>query len=212
VGEALSRPEGCRYCHEIRPRPFSGGSGGLNSRPEHIRHVAEASLSGCGSIASTSLPAPCRPQCSDRGCRSRSQGFIAEGKVKHFGLSEAGAQTIRRAHAVQPVAAIQSEYSSGGASLKARCCRSARSWGSALSLIARWVGDSSPARSMRPRTSAAMTNRSTLPRFAPEARRANRPVVDLLEESQAGKARRQRRSRGLAAGARSVDRADPRHN
>ncbi|MGV8860432.1 MAG: aldo/keto reductase [Pseudomonas sp.] len=87
-------------------------SGGTNSRPEHIRAVAEASLKRL------------RTDCIDLFYQHRVdpnvpiedvagtvKDLIAEGKVKHFGLSEAGVQTIRRAHAVQPVTAVQSEYS-----------------------------------------------------------------------------------------------------
>ena len=84
----------------------------LNSRPEHIRVAVEGSLRAAEDrFHRFALPASGRPGRADRGRRRRGEGSDQEGKVKHFGLSEAGAQTIRRAHAVQPVTALQSEYS-----------------------------------------------------------------------------------------------------
>lgn len=87
-------------------------SGGLNSRPEHIKAVAEASLKRL-SIEAIDLFYQHRvdPAVPIEDVAGAVNGLIAEGKVKHFGLSEAGVQTIRRAHAVQPLSAVQSEYS-----------------------------------------------------------------------------------------------------
>jgi aryl-alcohol dehydrogenase-like predicted oxidoreductase len=129
-----------------------GGSHGLNSRPEHIRRVAEVSLKRLR-VDAIDLFYQHRvdPDVAIEDVAATVKDLIAEGKVKHFGLSEPGARTIRRAHAVQPVAAIQSEYSL---------------W---------WR---MPEEMVLPTND----NRSTLPRFTPEARKANRPVVDLLEE------------------------------
>src|SRR5215216_5741326 len=86
--------------------------GGVDSRPEHIKEVAEASLKRL-KIDSIDLFYQHRvdPQVPIEEVAGTVKGLIQEGKVKHFGLSEAGVQTIRRAHAVQPVAAVQSEYS-----------------------------------------------------------------------------------------------------
>jgi len=85
---------------------------GVNSRPEHIREVAEASLKRLG-IETIDLFYQHRvdPNVPIEDVAGTVKDLIAEGKVKHFGLSEAGAATIRKAHAVQPVAALQSEYS-----------------------------------------------------------------------------------------------------
>ena len=89
-------------------RGKAASDAGMNSRPAHIRAVAEASLSGWGPRRSTcSISIASIPMCRSKS-RRRGQGADpAEGKVRHFGLSEAGAKTIRRAHAVQPVTALQ---------------------------------------------------------------------------------------------------------
>jgi aryl-alcohol dehydrogenase-like predicted oxidoreductase len=92
---------------------FPGGkSGGLNSRPDHIRRMTEDSLRRLG-VEAIDLYYQHRvdPDVPIEDVAGTVRDLIAEGKVKHFGLSEAGEQTIRRAHAVQPVAALQSEYS-----------------------------------------------------------------------------------------------------
>jgi len=89
-----------------------GGSGSLNSRPERIRQVAEDSLKRLR-VDTIDLFYQHRvdPDVAIEEVAAAVKDLIAEGKVKHFGLSEPGDQTIRRAHAVQPVAAVQSEYS-----------------------------------------------------------------------------------------------------
>jgi aryl-alcohol dehydrogenase-like predicted oxidoreductase len=89
-----------------------GGSGGLNSRPERIRIVAERSLSRLR-VEAIDLFYQHRvdPEIPIEDVAGAVKDLIAQGKIRHFGLSEPGAETIRRAHAVQPVAAIQSEYS-----------------------------------------------------------------------------------------------------
>jgi aryl-alcohol dehydrogenase-like predicted oxidoreductase len=86
--------------------------GGTNSRPEHIRAVAEASLKRLRTdCIDLFYQHRVDPQVPIEDVAGTVKDLIAEGKVKHFGLSEAGVQTIRRAHAVQPVTAVQSEYS-----------------------------------------------------------------------------------------------------
>src|SRR5574343_1285678 len=85
---------------------------GTNSRPEHIRAVAEASLKRLGvDVIDLFYQHRVDPDVPIEDVAGTVRDLIAEGKVKHFGLSEAGAATIRKAHAVQPVAALQSEYS-----------------------------------------------------------------------------------------------------
>ena len=90
----------------------NGKQTGLNSRPEHIREVADASLKRLKTDRiDLFYQHRVDPAVPIEDVAGAVQGLIREGKVKHFGLSEAGAQTIRRAHAVQPVTALQSEYS-----------------------------------------------------------------------------------------------------
>jgi aryl-alcohol dehydrogenase-like predicted oxidoreductase len=92
--------------------PATGQRRGLNSRPEHIRQAAEASLKRLKTgVIDLFYQHRVDPDVPIEDVAGAIKDLIAEGKVRHFGLSEAGAQTIRRAHAVQPVAAVQSEYS-----------------------------------------------------------------------------------------------------
>jgi len=104
-----------KFGFKIAPPQAAGGTArmvGVDSRPEHIREVAEASLKRLG-VEAIDLLYQHRvdPNVPIEDVAGTVKDLIAEGKVKHFGLSEAGADTIRRAHAVQPVAALQSEYS-----------------------------------------------------------------------------------------------------
>src|SRR6516165_6181249 len=115
VGEALTPFRGqvviaTKFGWKIDPS--SRKSVGLDSRPEHIREVAEASLERLH-VDTLDLFYQHRvdPDVPIEDVAGAVKDLIQEGKVKHFGLSEAGARTIRRAHAVQPVAAVQSEYS-----------------------------------------------------------------------------------------------------
>ena len=154
---------------------------GLNSRPEHIKQVAEASLKRLR-VDAIDLFYQHRvdPDVPIEDVAGAVKDLIQEGKVKHFGLSEAGAKTIRRAHAVQPVTAVQSEYSLWWRARKRKCCRRSRSSGSASFPTARWARASSRERSTRTRRSTASDFRNILPRFTPEARKANQALVDLL--------------------------------
>src|ERR1700758_3582613 len=92
--------------------PITGKNAGLDSRPEHIKEVAEASLKRLRTdVIDLFYQHRVDPDVPIEDVAGTVKGLIQEGKVKHFGLSEAGVQTIRRAHAVQPVTALQSEYS-----------------------------------------------------------------------------------------------------
>src|SRR3981081_946233 len=92
--------------------PNTGKQAGLDSRPEHIKEVAEASLKRLKTdVIDLFYQHRVDPNVPIEDVAGAVKGLIQQGKVKHFGLSEAGVQTIRRAHAVQPVAALQSEYS-----------------------------------------------------------------------------------------------------
>ena len=116
VGEALEpfRKDvviATKFGHDLAPAG-SRGSDGLDSRPERIRQVAEGSLKRLRvEVIDLFYQHRVDPKVPIEDVAGTVNGLIAEGKVKHFGLSEAGASTIRRAHVVQPLAAIQSEYS-----------------------------------------------------------------------------------------------------
>jgi aryl-alcohol dehydrogenase-like predicted oxidoreductase len=160
-----------------------GGSGGLNSRPERIRQVAEGSLKRLRVDAidlfyqhRVDPNVPIEEVAAVRD-------LIAEGKVKHFGLSEPGAHTIRRAHAVQPVAAIQSEYSLWWRVPEEEVlptCDELRIGFVPYSPLGRGF---LTGKIDETTIFGSNDNRTALPRFTPEARTANRPVVNLLEET-----------------------------
>ena len=115
VGEALAPFRGrvviaTKFGFKLDPN--TGKMAGLDSRPEHIKEVAEASLKRLGVDAIDLLyQHRVDPDVPIEDVAGAVKDLIQQGKVKHFGLSEAAAKTIRRAHAVQPVTAVQSEYS-----------------------------------------------------------------------------------------------------
>ena len=104
-----------KFGFDIAPPQAAGGTArmvGVNSRPEHIKAVAEASLKRLGvEVIDLFYQHRVDPNVPIEDVAGAVKDLIAQGKVKHFGLSEAGLDTIRKAHAVQPVAALQSEYS-----------------------------------------------------------------------------------------------------
>lgn len=107
----------------------------LNSRPEHIREAVEGSLRRLKTdVIDLLYQHRVDPDVPIEDVAGTVKDLIAEGKVKHFGLSEAGAQTIRRAHAVQPVTALQSEYSMWWRELNGKFCRCLKNWELVLSL------------------------------------------------------------------------------
>jgi aryl-alcohol dehydrogenase-like predicted oxidoreductase len=108
--------------------------------------------------------------------------LIGEGKVKHFGLSEAGAATIRRAHAVQPVAAVQSEYSLWWREPEAEVLPTCEELGIGFVPFSPLGRGYLTGKIDETTVFGDNDNRSGLPRFTPEARKANEPVVHLLEE------------------------------
>ena len=120
--------------------------------------------------------------------------LIQEGKVKHFGLSEAGVQAIRRAHAVQPVTALQSEYSLWWREPEAEIIPTLEELGIGFVPFSP-LGKGYLTGKMDENTTFDSTDfRNTVPRFAPEARKANRAMVDLLARSLSGRKRRRPRS------------------
>jgi aryl-alcohol dehydrogenase-like predicted oxidoreductase len=157
------------------------GSQTLNSRPEHIRQVAEQSLKRLN-IDSIDLFYQHRvdPDVPIEDVAGAVKELIQQGKVKHFGLSEAGVQTIRRAHAVQPVAALQSEYSLWWRKPEAEVIPTLEELGIGLVPYSP-LGKGFLTGKMDENTELGKGDfRSTLPRFTPEARKANQAFVDLL--------------------------------
>ena len=154
---------------------------GLDSRPERIKRVAEASLKRLN-IDSIDLFYQHRvdPNVPIEDVAGAVKDLIAEGKVKHFGLSEAGAGTIRRAHAVQPVAALQSEYSLWWRKPEEEIIPTLEELGIGFVPYSP-LGKGYLTGKMDENTELIKGDfRAILPRFTPEARKANQVVVDLL--------------------------------
>jgi aryl-alcohol dehydrogenase-like predicted oxidoreductase len=160
-----------------------GRSGGLDSRPERIRQVAEGSLKRLR-VDAIDLFYQHRvdPDVPIEDVAAAVSDLIAEGKVKHFGLSEPGAGTIRRAHAVQPVAAVQSEYSLWWRVPEEEVLPTCGELGIGFVPYSPLGRGFLTGKIDETTIFGSNDNRSTLPRFTPEARKANRPVVKLLEE------------------------------
>ncbi len=159
------------------------GSHAVNSRPEHIRKAAEGSLRRLR-IDCIDLYYQHRvdPEVPIEDVAGTVKDLIQEGKVKHFGLSEAGVQTIRRAHAVQPVTALQSEYSLWTRSPEKEVIPTLEELGIGFVPFSP-LGKGFLTGKMDAHTKLDSTDfRSTLPRFTPEAMKANQALVDLLEE------------------------------
>ncbi len=157
------------------------GSQTLNSRPEHIKEVAEASLKRMN-IDSIDLFYQHRvdPDVPIEDVAGAVKELIQEGKVKHFGLSEAGVKTIRRAHAVQPVTALQSEYSLWWRKPEAEILPLLEELGIGFVPYSP-LGRGFLTGKMDETTKLGASDfRSKLPRFAPEAMKANQAFVDLL--------------------------------
>src|SRR5512141_886557 len=148
VGEALEPVRGqvviaTKFGHDIDPVTKTR-TGKLNSRPEHIKEVAEASLKRLRTDAiDLFYQHRVDPDVPIEDVAGAVKDLIQEGKVKHFGLSEAGAKTIRRAHAVQPVTAVQSEYSLWHRAPEEQVLRRSRSSGLGSFRSALWARGSS---------------------------------------------------------------------
>jgi aryl-alcohol dehydrogenase-like predicted oxidoreductase len=159
----------------------SAGWQGLNSRPEHIKQVAEASLQRL-STDHIDLFYQHRvdPAVPIEEVAGAVKDLIAEGKVLHFGLSEASVRTIRRAHAVQPVTALQSEYSIWWREVEAEVLPSLEELGIGLVPYSP-LGRGFLTGKLSADTQFASTDfRSSLPRFAPDALKANQSLIELL--------------------------------
>jgi aryl-alcohol dehydrogenase-like predicted oxidoreductase len=185
VGEALQPVRGqvviaTKFGHDIDPATKTR-TGKLNSRPEHIKEVAEASLKRLRTDVidlfyqhRVDLDVPIED------VAGTVKDLIQQGKVKHFGLSEAAAKTIRRAHAVQPVAAVQSEYSLWTRDPEAEVLPACEELG--IGFVP-WgpLGSGFLTGKIDPNTTFDSTDfRNIAPRFTPENRKANLALVDLL--------------------------------
>jgi aryl-alcohol dehydrogenase-like predicted oxidoreductase len=156
-------------------------TGGLDSRPESIRRTTEGSLQRLR-VETIDLLYQHRvdPNVPIEDVAGTVRDLIAEGKVKHFGLSEAGVRTIRRAHAVQPVTALQSEYSLWWREPEAEILPTLEELGISFVPFSP-LGKGFLTGKIDETTSFAPTDfRNTVPRFAPENRAANQAVVDLV--------------------------------
>jgi len=187
VGEALAPFRGkvaIATKFGLEPNPADGGKwNSLNSRPEHIQKVAEASLKRLKVDAidlfyqhRVDLNVPIEE------VAGAVKQLIQQGKVRHFGLSEAGAQTIRRAHAVQPVTALQSEYSLWWRQPEELVLPTLEELGIGFVPFAP-LGKGFLTGKINEDTKFDNTDfRNTVPRFNPENRKANQALVDLLSK------------------------------
>jgi aryl-alcohol dehydrogenase-like predicted oxidoreductase len=158
------------------------GSDGLDSRPERVRQAVEGSLKRLR-VEAIDLLYQHRvdPNVPIEDVAGAVKGLVAQGKVRHFGLSEAGAATIRRAHATHPVAAIQSEYSLWWRQPEAEVLPACEELGIGFVPFSPLGRGFLTGKIDETTTFGGNDNRTGLPRFTPAARKANRPVVDLLE-------------------------------
>jgi aryl-alcohol dehydrogenase-like predicted oxidoreductase len=157
-------------------------NGGLNSRPGYIKQMTEGSLRRLG-VETIDLYYQHRvdPEMPIEDVAGAVHDLIQEGKVKHFGLSEAAAQTIRRAHAVQPVTAVQSEYSLWFRRPEEDVLPTLDELGIGFVPFSP-LGKGFLTGKIDENSQFASTDiRSTIPRFTPEARKANQAMVDLLD-------------------------------
>ncbi len=185
VGEALSPLRhrvviATKFGFKLQPGEAVAWKG-LDSRPAHIKEVAEASLKRLR-IETIDLFYQHRvdPDVPIEDVAGAVKELIREGKVKHFGLSEAGASTIRRAHAVQPVTALQSEYSLWWRKPEAAILPTLEELGIGFVPYSP-LGRGFLTGTMNEKTPLAKGDfRSALPRFQPEAMKANQAFVDLL--------------------------------
>ena len=161
---------------------------GMDSRPERIRQVAEASLKRLRTDRiDLFYQHRVDPNVPMEDVAGTVKDLIREGKVKHFGLSEAGVQSIRRAHAVQPVAALQSEYSLWWRQPEAEVLPTCEELGIGFVAFSP-LGKGFLTGKIDENTSFAKDDfRNIVPRFSPEARKANQAFVELLARIAAAK-------------------------
>src|SRR6266436_7994391 len=163
--------------------PASGKPNGLDSRPEHIKEAVEGSLERL-KVGTIDLLYQHRvdPNVPIEDVAGVVKELIQQGKVKHFGLSEAGVQVIRRAHAVQPVTALQSEYSLWWREPEAEIIPTLEELGIGFVPFSPLGKGFLTGKIDENTTFDSSDFRNTVPRFSPEARKANRALVDLLSK------------------------------
>ena len=161
---------------------------GLNSKPAHIKKVAEAALKRLKTgVIDLFYQHRVDPEVPIEDVAGAVKDLIGEGKVRHFGLSEAGAQTIRRAHAVQRVTALQSEYSLWWREPEKEILPTLEELGIGFVPFSP-LGKGFLTGAINANTKFDSTDfRNVVPRFSPEARKANQALVDLLGEIAARK-------------------------
>jgi aryl-alcohol dehydrogenase-like predicted oxidoreductase len=191
VGEALTPVRdrvviATKFGFDIDPN--DGKQRGLNSRPEHIKQVAEASLKRLKTgVIDLFYQHRVDPNVPIEDVAGAVKDLIREGKVKYFGLSEAGVQTIRRAHAVQPVTAVQSEYSMWWREPEQEVLPTLEELGIGFVPFSP-LGKGFLTGAINESTSFDSTDfRNVVPRFTAEARKANQVLVDRLGEIAAHK-------------------------
>jgi aryl-alcohol dehydrogenase-like predicted oxidoreductase len=164
------------------------GAAGLDSRPEHIKEVVESSLKRLRvDVIDLLYQHRVDPNVPIEEVAGAVKELIEAGKVKHFGLSEAGVKTVRRAHAVQPVTAVQNEYSLWWRRPEAELLPTLEELGIGLVAYSP-LGKGYLTGKMDENTKFESTDfRSTLPRFTPDALKANQALIDLLGEIAKGK-------------------------
>jgi aryl-alcohol dehydrogenase-like predicted oxidoreductase len=163
--------------------PGTGKQAGLDSRPEHLKQVAEASLKRLKTdVIDLFYQHRVDPNVPIEDVAGAVKELIREGKVKHFGLSEAGVQTIRRAHAVQPVTALQSEYSLWWREPEAEVVPTLEELGIGFVPFSP-LGKGFLTGKISDDTKFDKSDfRNVVPRFTPENRKANQALVDLLSK------------------------------
>ena len=176
---AIATKFGFKHDLDKGPSPATG----LDSRPEQIKRVAEASLKRLR-VDAIDLFYQHRPDPNVpiEDVAGAVKELIQEGKVKHFGLSEANSDTIRRAHAVQPLTALQSEYSIWWRNIEAEILPTLEELGIGLVPYSPLGRGFLTGKIDQNATFAANDIRSRNPRFTPDAIKANQVVIDLLEK------------------------------
>jgi len=186
VGAALAPFRGkvviaTKFGFDLSGSDHRPGAAGLNSRPEHLKQAVEGSLKRL-KVETIDLLYQHRvdPNVPIEDVAGAVKELIHAGKVKHFGLSEAGAKTIRRAHAVQPVTVLQSEYSLWWRKPEAEIIPTLEELGIGLVPYSP-LGKGFLTGAIKEDTTFASSDfRSTLPRFTPEALKTNQTLIDLL--------------------------------
>ena len=186
VGEALAPFRdrvviATKFGFDLSGSDHRPGAAGLNSRPEHIKEALEGSLKRLKTdVIDLYYQHRVDPEVPIEDVAGAVKELIQEGKVKHFGLSEAGVQTVRRAHAVQPVTALQSEYSLWWRRPEEGMIATLEELGIGLVPYSPLGKGFLTGKIDENTTFDSSDFRSTIPRFTPEALKANQALIDLL--------------------------------